>query len=114
MMTIKNCYNVKRDHTNRCYCGNKATYHVFYGSGCGNVCAKHKKKIARMKNIPKSAITKLDQYIRNVYVRQADRELLSKVEEFANVGEFFSWCLREHSQEWIDEKKKELRKKLAQ
>lgn len=37
------------DHTDRCYCGRRATVHVAYGSGCGNVCGIHANVIERRK-----------------------------------------------------------------
>lgn len=36
-------------HPAECYCGKPATCHVSYGSGCGNVCAKHARSIAKIK-----------------------------------------------------------------
>lgn len=37
------------DHRAACYCGKKATVHVAYGSGCGNVCDEHAASIKRVK-----------------------------------------------------------------
>ena len=35
------------DHGDRCYCGRPATKHVYYVSGCGNVCGIHRNTIER-------------------------------------------------------------------
>jgi hypothetical protein len=42
-------YHGPDGHKTRCYCGRKATRHVSYGSGCGNVCGIHARVIARRK-----------------------------------------------------------------
>jgi hypothetical protein len=36
-------------HTSTCHCGDPATKHVAYGSGCGNVCATCAAAIKRVK-----------------------------------------------------------------
>jgi hypothetical protein len=36
-------------HGERCYCGRRATRHVLYGTGCGNVCGYCARKLARRK-----------------------------------------------------------------
>jgi hypothetical protein len=37
-------YHGAGSHEDTCYCGRKATRHVSYGSGCGNVCGIHAKR----------------------------------------------------------------------
>lgn len=36
---------IKDAHRPTCYCGAKATRHIFWGPGCGNVCTKHAKRV---------------------------------------------------------------------
>jgi hypothetical protein len=38
-------------HGERCYCGKPATRHVYYGTGCGNVCGIHARVILRRKRM---------------------------------------------------------------
>jgi len=47
------CYGVRDDgqHGGRCYCGRPATRHVYYGTGCGNVCGIHARTILRRKRL---------------------------------------------------------------
>ena len=47
------CYGPNGDdHSDTCYCGKPAVAHVFYGTGCGNVCAKHAQSILKTKRLP--------------------------------------------------------------
>jgi hypothetical protein len=56
MVTIREdgamCYgaNLDDEHGDTCYCGRPATRHVYYGTGCGNVCGIHARKILRIKH----------------------------------------------------------------
>jgi len=47
---VRHASSTERGHTGRCYCGRPARWHVMYGSGCGNVCGEHKRRITRAKN----------------------------------------------------------------
>lgn len=38
-------------HGATCYCGRPATRHVYYGTGCGNVCGIHARAILRRKRL---------------------------------------------------------------
>jgi hypothetical protein len=38
-------------HGPTCYCGRPATRHIYYGTGCGNVCGIHARKILRRKRM---------------------------------------------------------------
>jgi hypothetical protein len=38
-------------HGELCHCGKPATRHVYYGTGCGNVCGPHANVILRRKDM---------------------------------------------------------------
>lgn len=38
-------------HGDRCYCGRPATRHIYYGTGCGNVCGIHARTILKGKRM---------------------------------------------------------------
>ena len=42
-------YHSPDQHKATCYCGRLAKKHIAYGTGCGNVCGIHARKIARIK-----------------------------------------------------------------
>jgi hypothetical protein len=47
------CYGVLDDgqHGDRCHCGRPATRHVYFGTGCGNVCGIHARGVLRIKRM---------------------------------------------------------------
>lgn len=40
-----------KQHMDTCYCGAPATHHVFYGTGCGNVCRKDGVSVLALKRM---------------------------------------------------------------
>jgi hypothetical protein len=36
-------------HGRNCWCGKRATCHIAYGSGCDNVCDKHRRSVTKVK-----------------------------------------------------------------
>lgn len=86
------------NHERDCYCGERATAHVMYGSGCGNVCDKHAAMIARVKGgrIHRSGPVIIEEVGRRAYIPYLDldpveaekvrRYLTEQAERIARVG----------------------------